>query len=268
MKRVPMPLLARKRLSIIKRALGEPLPQRPQVPLNDVDEERRDLGGLLFEELPELNVLLEPEAYLLEEPDLAPAFSVGGRHIRHTPHQVDQARTQAFVGSETFEHRLLRERELVDVDHMIVELGPFVVFQLDVHPAVDRQEVEREGDQAILTLVVEVLRRALPVGREHVKRGIGAGSELDELFRQLERLGSGVAVEAEDEVGLQEGNVAHDHVDLLGDQLDLRHSPGVSGLGLVAHVVPRLDARQARLEPLPVPLLTVRKWNGKGIRRS
>ena len=116
------------------------------------------------------------------------------------------------------------------------------------------QEVERERQHPAGALVFQVERSRPAEGREQRVRRERARREIDELLGQLERLGPHVAVETHDEIGLDVGDVAEDHVDVLGDLLDLVH-PRAAGLGLVAQVVPRLDPRQNRLEVVrPEPL--------------
>ena len=109
------------------------------------------------------------------------------------------------------------------------------------------QEVEREREHPAGALVIQIHRRRPAEGREQRVRRERARRQIDELLGQLERLRPHVAIQPHHEVGLDVGDVAQDHVHVLGDLQDLVH-PGPAGLRLVAQIVPGLDARKDRLE--------------------
>src|SRR5947208_10229194 len=130
-----------------------------------------------------------------------------------------------------------------EADDMVVEVAPRVVLRLHVHRVVVVQEMERERQYAIGALVLEIERRRAPERRQQRIPRKRTWRAIDEPLGQLERLGPGVRVEAKDEVGLHVGDVPQDHVDVVGDLLDLAETFHLPGLRLVAEGEPRLDPR-------------------------
>src|SRR5690349_567036 len=125
---------------------------------------------------------------------------------------------------------------------MVVELGPAVVLRADIHGMLAIEKAERKRHYATGSLQLEIDRGCLTVGGQQRKGRICSWRQVDKSLGQLKRLGTLVTIQAKDEVGLNIGYVAQDHVHVIGNLTNLVGPDIAAGLGLVAERVPGLDA--------------------------
>src|SRR5689334_15437870 len=83
------------------------------------------------------------------------------------------------------------------------------------------EEAEREWQHAAGALQLKIDRRGLAVGREQREGRIDAGGKVEEALGQLEWLVALVAVQPEDEVGLNVRDIAHDEIYVIGHSAHL-----------------------------------------------
>lgn len=81
--------------------------------------------------------------------------------------------------------------------------------------------MERNGQDAACPLQLKVHRRRLAITGEEREGRVGAGRQVHEGFCQLERFLAFVAVEANNKIGLYEGDVLQNKVDVLRYLADL-----------------------------------------------
>src|SRR5262245_49019993 len=110
--------------------------------------------------------------------------------------------------------------------------------------------MERESQDPAVSLKLQVEGRRLPEGGQKGIPRECARRELHEALGELERLLALVAVQAQNEVGLNVRNVFQDQVHVLRYRAHLVHAADAPGTCLVPEVEPRLDPGQDRLEAI------------------
>src|SRR5215831_10733156 len=101
--------------------------------------------------------------------------------------------------------------------------------------------MEWKGQDAFCTLIIRVERGGAAERCEQRIAGKCARRQVQKSFCELKGFCPFVSIESKHEVGLYVRYVAQDQIDVFGYLADFIHPPLCAGLGLVAHVEPRLN---------------------------
>src|SRR5512140_2767814 len=140
---------------MLKGALGEPIPEEPHIPFYLIEVECGKLGGLLLEVTAEPRIGAEEAKHLGIVLD--PPIPFGG----NSPDDIHPARDKCIRRSQPVNDRPRRERVLAQIDDVGIELGPGIVPGNDIHRPVIIEKMEREGEDAAITLILEIERSSL-----------------------------------------------------------------------------------------------------------
>src|SRR5262249_8734338 len=170
-------------IRIVTQSAGrQPMPHAAKLSTHPLDVERGRVSRLTIEEPLHLWIALEPPASL-------PVMSDPSKPFRtDRPNDIHPPRNRGPRGAESAGDRGPGKRVLSEVDDPIVELRPGVVLRADVHRVVVVEEMKGKRQHPVCPLVLEIERRRPAEGRKERIPGECPRRQIDEPFRQLERL--------------------------------------------------------------------------------
>lgn len=144
---------------VLQGALGKPLPPFAEVLFYDITVKSRQLECFAIKILPEAGVADKVLPHLPEKAQAAIAFG------RYGPHKVHPPRIDIGRGHKPAVKHPRGESVFGEVDDLIIEIHPIIVFRFDVHGQVVVEKVERKGKYTVVLLVFKVQRRCFAKSR-------------------------------------------------------------------------------------------------------
>ncbi len=212
---------------VVKRPFRQQAPEPSQQDSHFVLVEMRELRCLLLEVASDLWLRGDAPA---DEPVVSNPPEAARRQGAKQVQPSRRRRARAL--SEALHHRVSKQRAGGHVYDAIVELEPGVVLRLDVRSMAVVEDMEWSRQDAVGALELEVQGGGASERGQEVEGRVGARRQRHEEFRQLEGFRSLVDVETEEEVGLDLGDVAQNHVHVLGHQANLFEPSSLTRRGL------------------------------------